>query len=465
MFRSVARPGWPPAKRTTVTTRLLCVGDLHLGKRPSRTPAGAAAIGATPERLGPAAAWRRCVEYAKSARVDAVLLAGDVVERIEDRFAAFDALRRGVEELTRAGIQVLGVTGNHDVEALPRLASLLPEFRLLGRGGVWEEVPLAGRDGATVLGWSFPAKQHHDSPLEGLPQRRGNGLRIGLLHGDLDATHSPYAPVASSELELADADAWLLGHVHTPSPLSASKPRGYLGSVVALDPSESGPRGPWLLTIEKGALRFEHLPLAPLRYEHVAIDLMGGDLLAALDRVAREVEARVRDSGATPHVVGLRGMLTGAPADPRELERDLARLATEPYEHSGSDQNGSAFLVFVDKLIDETRPPLDIAARAERGDHVGLVARRVTVLERGGAAANDVLRAARRALGDDIARLAQRLGLEDLGVTDDVLARALRRAGLDVAQRLVEQVERRVTTPAAGAPENTTEVNRAEVDA
>jgi hypothetical protein len=82
-------------------------------------------------------------------------------------------------------------------------------------------------------------------------------------------------------------------------------------------------------------------------------------------------------------------------------------------------------------------------------------------LARGGAASNDVLRAARRALGDDIARLAQRLGLEDLGVTDEVLARALHRAGLDVAQRLVEQVERRVNTPSTG----TSQSDAAEADA
>jgi len=426
---------------------------MHLGKRPGRLPAGAAALGAGPDRLGPAAAWLRCVEYAKASRIDAVLLAGDVVERIEDRFAAFDVLRRGVEDLTRAGIQVVGVTGNHDVEALPRLASLIPDFRLLGRGGAWEEVPLAGRDGATVLGWSFPARHHHESPLEGLPPRRGAGLRIGLLHADLDAPHSPYAPVASSELERADADAWLLGHVHAPSALDAGRPRGYLGSVVALDPSEHGSRGPWLVTLGKGALRFEHVALAPLRYEHLVVDLAGADLLAGLHKAAREAEARVRAAGATPLVVGLRVRLCGAPADARELERDLARLAEEPFEHVGTDRAGAQFLIFVDKLANESRPDLDLAARAERGDHPGLVARRVVALETGGPPATEVLRAARRALGDDIARLAQRLGLEDLGVTDDVLARALTRAGVDVANQLVLQVERQAAAaPAGGAP-------------
>src|SRR5690606_27261923 len=56
--------------------KLLCAADLHMGRRPSRLPptwSGGA--------VGPATAWAALVERARAERVDAVLLAGDVVDR------------------------------------------------------------------------------------------------------------------------------------------------------------------------------------------------------------------------------------------------------------------------------------------------------------------------------------------------------------------------------------------------
>ena len=67
-----------------------------------------------------------------------MLLAGDVVEQEDDFYEAYGDLRRGVDRLAAAGVPVLGVSGNHDVQVLPRLADAVPGFRLLGRGGAWE---------------------------------------------------------------------------------------------------------------------------------------------------------------------------------------------------------------------------------------------------------------------------------------------------------------------------------------
>jgi hypothetical protein len=65
--------------------RLLAVGDIHLGVRPSRLPEELQELARS---LGPAEAWRRTVEVAVERHVDAVLLAGDVVDRDDDFFEA-----------------------------------------------------------------------------------------------------------------------------------------------------------------------------------------------------------------------------------------------------------------------------------------------------------------------------------------------------------------------------------------
>ena len=266
--------------------KILCVGDIHLGRQPSRLPArlleypGARA-------LGPTGAWDRTVDFAAKARVDAVLLAGDVVDQEDDFYEAYGDLRKGVETLSAAGISVLAVAGNHDGVVLPRLADALPpiaetasRFRLLGRDGGWEVADLKDRDGALVtrvVGWSFPASHVRSSPLaQGVPtSREGATWLIGLLHCDRDALGSSYAPVRTSELVEASTDAWLLGHIHKPDPLSLPRPIGYLGSLTGLDPGETGPHGPWVLELTPSTVSISQRPLAPKRWEEVQVDVTG----------------------------------------------------------------------------------------------------------------------------------------------------------------------------------------------
>ena len=78
------------------------------------------------------------IDFAIEEKLDAVLFAGDVVESTNSRFEAMRPLEEGIRRLLKAGIQVIAVAGNHDVEALPRLAALIDGFTLLGAGGQWE---------------------------------------------------------------------------------------------------------------------------------------------------------------------------------------------------------------------------------------------------------------------------------------------------------------------------------------
>ena len=62
------------------SVRILFVGDMHLGRLPSRIPDTALDQGGWSRReIGPAGAWRRIVDAALELEVDAVALAGDLV--------------------------------------------------------------------------------------------------------------------------------------------------------------------------------------------------------------------------------------------------------------------------------------------------------------------------------------------------------------------------------------------------
>lgn len=379
--------------------KVLCAADLHLGRQPARLPGELRGDGAG-HRLGPGEAWRRTVELAVTSGVDAVLLAGDVVEHDRDFFEAYADLHAGAERLADAGIPLWAVSGNHDINVLPRLADTVGGVRLLGRDGAWEGATLFDRSGPRlqVVGRSFAAETAPGDPLaDPLPDLDPGLPAVGLLHADRDASGSRYAPVRSADLRAAPLQAWLLGHVHAPDAL-ASQPRpiGYLGSLVGTDPGEPGPRGPWLLRLtEDGGVQMAHHPLAPLRWEDlpVAVDgledpqAIGAHVTAAVDalhtRLEREghlpdaVGCRLRLTGRTPHRRGLRDALDGD--DPRRappIQRD-----------------GVAYFVHAWHL--QAQPAVDVQALAAGRDPPGAIARMLRTLR--GEAGEE----ARRALLDE----------------------------------------------------------------
>jgi len=192
-----------------------------------------------------------------------VVLLGDVVDQRNALLEASGPFMRGVELLRAAGIPVVAVVGNHDVEELPRLVDATDGIDLLGRAGTWQSlvVQRAGRPAVRLVGWSFPTSRVTTSPLDSLDPRMragtwGDGAgalpTLGLLHCDLDVPGSHHAPVRRTDLVSVPVDAWLLGHVHKPDALDEDRPVGYLGSVAPLDPGEPGWHGAWLAHCRAG---------------------------------------------------------------------------------------------------------------------------------------------------------------------------------------------------------------------
>ena len=420
--------------------KLLAVGDIHLGRRPSQLPDE---LQDCVRELSPAGAWDRLVTAAIQEQVHAVVLAGDVVERENDFFEAYRELHRGVSQLTGAGIQVFGIAGNHDVQVLPRLANQIPDFRLLGREGHWECVQIQGGDEhITLWGWSFSRDRANESPLTGKAFERGPGINLGLLHCDRDQTNSVYAPVASRDLEAADLDGWLLGHIHKPDDLGVSRLSGYLGSVTGLDPGEPGSHGPWLLTIGGGRIqKIEQWVLAPLRWQHLEVDLTG---------IAQPEEARVRllqalknfDADLSvglwlPEAVGLRVTLAGRT---RFGEAAVALFSQEDQGHIYTGESGTHH--FIERLDVATQPEIQLETLAERSDPPGLLARRILLLDR---PAEDPERHAM--LDDARRRLEMRArdsrwnGLRSQPPDEEAAAEWLRIAGARLLERMLAQHE------------------------
>ena len=373
--------------------RVLCTGDLHVGRFPS--------YATTADRsLSVESTWDRTVDWAIDQTVDAVALTGDVADQDNKLFEAFGPLKAGVERLAAAGIRTFAVAGNHDYDALHRLADLLDPaaFTLLGPRGTWTTADLV-RDGTPVLrlvGWSFPDRYVRSSPLDAFPSVEGDLPVLGLLHADLDQADSPYAPVRSTELAAAPVSAWLLGHIHRPS-FRVEGGRGllYPGSLQPLDPGERGPHGPWLVTVDAdGTVAADHHPLASVRYDEVAVNLEGvNDRKGAEKAIVDALSEHLRTAGeaqpqALYHVLDVR--LEGR----TPLHGSLAGIADELTEEAFPEGRATGV---VRRVAVETRPAYDLRDIARRKDPAGAVAQLVLDVEAGDA--GEVVASATRTIG------------------------------------------------------------------
>lgn len=438
--------------------KLLCAADLHLGRRPSRLPDEIVDETGLAAAVTPQAAWRALVDFALAERVHAVLLAGDLLDDEHDFYGTFGDLREGVERLIAGGVGVLAVSGNHDVEVLPRLAGVVPELWVLGQGGVWEVATLT--NGATtvhVAGWSYPSGAVTRSPVAQLAEALADLPRaqvVGLLHCDRDQPGSRYAPVSSSELAAAPVDVWLLGHVHKPDfgalpgSSGARQLSGYLGSLSAGDPGEEGQRGAWLLEIagdgaSVGAgvrASVDRVPLAGLRYETISVDV--DDLAAAEDlgpRVMTAVTefitglADAAPVGSTPlRAVGLRLRLVGRSASRAEL---AARLRVDDPREAVLRVNGVVSYIHDVRL--EALPAIDLAAIANGRDPLALAARKLLLLDEPADPARAVLiTSARRQLERTLGSKYY-TALPEPDLSDDAVVESLRHAALTLIDAMV----------------------------
>ncbi len=395
--------------------------------------------------------WDTIVETAIRRNVDAVVLTGDVVDRENRFFEAVGPLERGLTLLAGAGIDTFAVSGNHDFDVLPRLADTLnePAFHLLGRDGHWEAAELRrqGQPVVRFLGWSFPDEHVQTDPLDLLQKIDPSELpTIAIIHGDLDAPQSPYAPLSSRRLRAQGVAAWLLGHIHVPSLVddNAGPAILYPGSPQAMDPGEMGTHGPWILEIEPGARpRFKQLPLSRVCYDAVEIDLTGvNDKPEFQRRFVDSLRTRLNElttSAPALEFVIWRARLTGRTECHGQLNDFLSEV-TADFELTRGQTTG-----IVERTTVETRLAVDLADLARASDPPGTLAKLLLELDSppadgpSQALLQDAIEAIDKARQSNVYAAVA----DDLPPTEDEVRRLLVLQGMSLLDALMAQKEHR----------------------
>lgn len=357
---------------TTRRFKLLCTGDVHLGRYPSRVPTGR-------ESLSVREVWSNVVDRALEHEVDLVALTGDVIDRKNRYYEALGPFQRGIRRLGQAGVMTTAVSGNHDFDVLADAADVGDgdHFALLGRGGRWETRVLDGDFGSVrLVGWSYPRRHVVESPLSTLELDDDfRGVNIGLLHADLDAPASRYAPVTPPQLAAHPVAVWLLGHIHRAHSIEVSDGTRalYPGPPQPLEPGQQGMAGPWMVEVGgETAPSMRQLSTATVLYRPLDVDLEGVDEKAKLRRlVPRAILADLREvteTLPTVETVVYRLRYTGRSALHRQL-RNLSHDLVADFEERYDD-----VFARVDDVEVATTPPVDLEALAQGQDPTSVLA-------------------------------------------------------------------------------------------
>jgi len=364
----------------TKELNFICAADVHLG----RIVEGKNSL----QRLSYVIlAWERLIETCLNhyPKIDALLLAGDLIDQDALFIEMQGVVRKGITRLIEHGIPVIAIAGNHDAKTLVKLNSLfsLPEFHLLGGKGEWERKTFIFQDRRVhVDGISFTEPSMLDNPLNRyhLPAVDRGEILIGLLHCDVDVVTSRYAPVSSADFCRFPHDAWILGHIHVPQNIHDQSPFvKYCGSLQGLDIGESGSRGACVLTIDPvGRVSAKPITLAPLRWEQVVVDLSEvtseGWEEAVLRKIEESLSIQVIDYEFV-ELIGVRLVFEGRIEFFRELRRNLSRFQDQ--ESALLNLNGKSIPYFIESIKNRTRPAWDLIRISEGGDFVAVLAKKL----------------------------------------------------------------------------------------
>jgi DNA repair exonuclease SbcCD nuclease subunit len=309
------------------------------------------------------AAFTKLVDFALDQQVAMVLIAGDLYDGDWQDWRTGQFLIRELERLTRTGIKIVAISGNHDAESIITRKLRWPDGAKLLTTARAETVTFAEL-GLAVHGRGFSTKAVTESLLPSYPPPTPGMLNFGLLHTCATGRpgHENYAPCTPEQLAAQGYDYWALGHIHTREILCRDPWIVFSGNLQGRHIGEEGAKGATLIKIEDGRIVGEpsHHAVDVLRWRKIRVDLGGAsDEDAALSRIRHDIGDAL--TGAEGRMLAARLHLTGSTALHAALVRDTGATREKIRAEALAAGAGDAF--WLEQIEIETTPPTTAAAR------------------------------------------------------------------------------------------------------
>ena len=303
--------------------RILHTGDFHLDSPFAGLDAEASAI----RRRELRETFCAMMEYARTADIDMVLIAGDLFDR---RFATSETLSLICTNFASLPCPVVITPGNHDPAD--------------GRG-IWHSTVLPGNVfvfredklrrlnfpelGVDVYGYAFTSPEMTGSPVAGEFIKDKRNINILLCHADILSPVSSSAPLSRAQIEAFGADYTALGHIHNGEDYSGEAggfTYAYCGCPEGRDFGECGIKGAVIAEItadgENHTVTLTRKSFCRKKYEDITVAVDGAVTMSDINSAISGVAAGISMKEQTL----LRVTLTGA-VDP-ELVIDSSYIET-----------------------------------------------------------------------------------------------------------------------------------------
>ncbi len=312
-------------------TRILHAADLHLDSRLRGLQFYPGAPAYNPAQ-STRDAMARMVDMALEREVDLVLIAGDIYEGDWPDWDTGLFFLHQVSRLTREGIPVVCIRGNHD--AANRITRDLtpPEKCFILRDDKPDSIRFPELN-VVVHGQSYAKQRTEQNLTARYPDAEKGMINIGLLHTALTGRegHEPYAPCTPDDLLEKGYHYWALGHVHQYEVVDGTDGRVvFAGNTQGRHIRETGPRGVVLVEIDSnGNLHHQRLHTHTIRWELLRVSVSQvkhfDDVLDRVDRGLADLAA----GAVSGELLAARIVLEGPTELDSRLRRDQSQLRAE----------------------------------------------------------------------------------------------------------------------------------------
>lgn len=319
-------------------------------------------------------AFENLVDLCVSEGADLLVIAGDLYDGEWKDYNTGLFFIRQVTRLTRAGVKVVWVRGNHDAASQITKKLSLPAGAFELKAHKAQTLPFEEL-GVAVHGQSYGKRDVTADLAAGYPDPRSDLFNLGVLHTALDGRegHNAYAPCSVDRLVERGYDYWALGHVHQREIVCQAPWIVFPGNLQGRHARETGAKGATLVTVEDGSVAsLEERELDVVRWSDCAVDVSEAtSALDVVDRVRAALEIAAESIG--DRLLAVRVRLSGRSAADRQLRVDLERWREE-IRAAAMDAGAS---IWVEKIVFETQPDLDVDALLQGDDPIANLLRAV----------------------------------------------------------------------------------------
>ncbi len=302
----------------------------------------------------------RAIRYAEEEKAELFLISGDLFDSHKVSEETLSLISRAFSGFSG---KVFIAPGNHDYYGENTFWESweLPDNVTVFKG---DEVLEDKEIGVRIYGYAFEGA--YKQRIELKRAENDHVINIAVVHGDTGAD-SFYAPVSIAEIEASKMDYVALGHIHKRSEVlkSGSTYYAYPGCLEGQGFDETGEKGVYAGTVEKGKASLEFVPLCVRQFIEEQIDISEvSDKSDLCNFILRKIKEKYGDKGADwLYKIVLTGetVLSIAVADvATTLENDLYFVKIKDKTRIPLDvlknnfEESSAQGIFIKKLFEKT---------------------------------------------------------------------------------------------------------------